>query len=162
MFCKIIFIILSVFCFSFTSFAKNEGDFDLKNNSDLNLDKKAAHDFIEKYLIRRHEILQNLTEQEKRWGVEGFVFKTSSFDVYNEFLKRESYPLLSRARTAGLITRQIKIIELEEIYPEKQIWQATMRIRDSFLNQESDSISDWVIRVKLCDDTICKYARHPL
>ena len=120
------------------------------------IEEKHYKNLIEQYIIKRFEVYTK-KEIERNWRGDGFVFNTSTQEVYKQFYNTEAVPLLNLISKEPFI-RRVQVLDLKE--ETSQNWIAIIQIDDVFLDKNEHNSSKWSLKIKLCDDLVCKFERE--
>ena len=122
-------------------------DFSSMSDEDL---KILQESLVREYLLARFGISSDISEVEKRWGIDGVVFAMSESSVYDTFFKTESITGLEQAQRDGL-TRDVRILRVnrQEKYPDSSRWVAEVELVNMSQRISEQYASRWLVTMEV-------------
>ena len=121
------------------------------NPEDLDLDV-LQESLVREYLLARFGIGADVSEVERRWGIDGVVFAMSASSVYETFFKTESSYLLKLARDEGL-TRDVRIGWVNRKRRNPDVWEAEIETIDMGPRKEDKETKKWNVKLEVAFQT---------
>ena len=106
--------------------------------------------FIRQYLLARLTVGSNISEMERRWGIDGIINWMSSNVVFEEF-SRTADMALRQARNDGL-TRNVKILNIVPLRSEREggdVWRAEIELTDMKYGDSEPVKTRWIVTMKV-------------
>lgn len=106
---------------------------------------------VREYLLARFGISADVSEVERRWGIDGVVFSMSESSVYKDFHEKEAIAMLNQARLDGL-TRDVRIgwVNRKERYANgASVWVAEIELIDMSQKISDLYTSKWTVTMEV-------------
>ena len=113
-------------------------------------DRMLQESFVRQYIVARFGMGTDVSELERRWGVDGTIQWMSSDSVFTDFLRDYAAGLIQKSKEIGL-TRDVDILNVRQIPRENGqiVWQAEVRATDMSRSTPDPQRTDWLVQLSI-------------